>query len=63
MENASLGEEEKLAAFRSLSDSVPDGILASSERKLRRAVCNNPGMALAISAAIGVILACLIKRR
>jgi ElaB/YqjD/DUF883 family membrane-anchored ribosome-binding protein len=37
--------------------------LASGEEIVRQAIVSNPGMALAISAAIGVFLACLIKRR
>jgi ElaB/YqjD/DUF883 family membrane-anchored ribosome-binding protein len=37
--------------------------VASARDGVRRSIIKNPGMSLAISAAIGVILACLIKRK
>jgi hypothetical protein len=38
-------------------------LVANGEEVLERAIIKNPGMALAVSGMIGVILACLIKRR
>jgi ElaB/YqjD/DUF883 family membrane-anchored ribosome-binding protein len=38
-------------------------ILATAAGTLKRAINKNPEMALLISASIGVLLGCLIKRR
>lgn len=51
-------DKSSLPASHSVND-----ILKSGERIVERAVCANPVVALAISAAIGVLLGCLIKRR
>lgn len=37
--------------------------MISTTGMLKKAIKNNPGMALLVSASIGVILACLSKRR
>jgi ElaB/YqjD/DUF883 family membrane-anchored ribosome-binding protein len=62
MENASIGEEPMVKTYFSDQRQVSSA-LATSEQALRKGICSNPGMALAISAAIGVVIACLIKRR
>ncbi len=38
-------------------------ILSTAAENLKRAINNNPEMALAISASLGVLLGCLTKRR
>jgi hypothetical protein len=62
MENISVGGERGRR-----TDSHVDGrsgkVLAFGEQALRRAISDHPGTALIVSAALGVILACLIKRR
>lgn len=40
-----------------------NALLTSTAEALKQAIKKNPGMALLISASIGVVLACLIKRR
>ncbi len=50
-----LGNEHRFATTNAL--------LASTAEALKQTIKKNPGMALLISASIGVILACLSKRR
>lgn len=40
-----------------------NAFLTSTATALKQAIKNNPGMALLISASMGAVLACLIKRR
>jgi hypothetical protein len=40
-----------------------EDLVASGEKVLENTIVHNPGLALAISAALGVVFACLIKRR
>lgn len=62
MINSSLGEKD-IETVRRPNAIGTNHFLAISERALRNAICKNPAMALAVSAAIGVVVACLIKRR
>lgn len=62
MINTPLGEKDVATIQRSNSLSTKQ-FIAISERAIRKAICRNPGMALGVSAALGVFVACLIKRR
>jgi hypothetical protein len=64
MTDTSTGEQSQSSTLQPqvVTGSAGD-VFASGEQAVRRVICNNPGMALAVSAAIGVLLACLIKRR
>ncbi|GEM_PF-1608715 len=53
--NLSVGSEDRFATANAL--------LASTAEALKQTIKKNPGMALLISASIGVVLACLSKRR
>ena len=58
-----LAERRSQAAATMSGGDAVNRTLSHGEVALKRAICNHPGMALAISAGIGVLIACLIKRR
>ena len=56
--------EESLQSVNQESNSFScERILSTTAEKLKRAINQNPEMALLISASIGVLLGCLTKRR
>jgi ElaB/YqjD/DUF883 family membrane-anchored ribosome-binding protein len=62
MTNSTVGKERFKDSVHTYTNSAQHA-LASGEKVVRKAIMNNPGVALAISAATGVLIACLIKRR
>ena len=63
MENTSASPKTDLTRATMSGGDAVNRTLSHGEVALKRAICNHPGMALAISAGIGVLIACLIKRR
>lgn len=62
MENISIGKETSVKTHLPEQADLAR-VVASGEQTLRRKISENPGLALAIAATVGVLVACLIKRR
>ena len=62
MEKISLGKKS-FASKPSQEAGQFASAVSTGEQALRKKIRDNPGVALAISAAVGVLIACLIKRR